>query len=374
MSRPQRGALAVGLLGVVVVSVALAPLRGDIVSATPALCLVVPIVLTGIIGTRTAAVITAVVASLAFNVVFLPPRGTVKIHAADDAVALAVFVLVALTVGTLVSRERQRRQAAEERATEMEALNQELRVIEEDRQRLAEEATRAVVLERVDQQRSALLRSVSHDLRTPLATIRAVSSDLLSAVPYDDSTRRELLSLVSDEAERLDRLVANLLSLSRIEAGALNPDRQAVALDELVDYTLKRLGSVFRQRRVQVDLPADLPLVDGDFTQVELVLTNLLENAARHAPMTTTVRVGGRAVGEFVEVWVDDEGLGIPPFERKPIFEPFRRGEGSTSSGVGLAICKAIVEAHGGEISAEVAPGGGARFRFTLPQRRERQA
>jgi two-component system sensor histidine kinase KdpD len=224
------------------------------------------------------------------------------------------------------------------------------------------------VLERIDEQRSALLRSVSHDLRTPLATIRAVASDLLGGASYDEATRDELLALVADESERLDRLVANLLNLSRIEAGALRPDRQAVAMEELVTHTVKRLSRLLGRRRVQVDL-AHLPLVDGDYTQLEQVVTNLLENAARHAPSGSTIRVGGREAGGRVEVFVDDEGTGIAPFERQRIFEAFRRGDGSSSSGIGLAICKAIVEAHGGTITVSGAPGGGARFLFTLPRR-----
>lgn len=366
--RPLWGAL-VGIAAVGGLSAAMIPVRSDVARASPALVLVVAIVLAGLIGGRVAAVVTAIAASAAFNVAFIPPHWTLKIHAVDDAAALTVFGIVALTVGTLVAREGERRQAAEDRARDLEVLNDELRDVQAERERLAEEATRAAVLERVDEQRAALLRSVSHDLRTPLATIRAVVSDLLGEVAYDAPTRSELLGLVADEAERLDRLVANLLNLSRIEAGALRPDRQAVALDELVDETVGRLARLLRQRRVQVDLPPDLPLIDGDYTQIGQVMTNLLENAARHAPGGSTIRVGARLVGDVVEILVDDEGFGVPRFERERIFEPFRRGEGSSSSGIGLAICRAIVDAHGGTITADEAPGGGARLRFTLPRR-----
>ena len=365
--RPLWGAL-IGLGAVAALSAAMVPVRGGVARATPALVLVVAIVLAGLVGGRRAAVVTAVAATAAFTVVFIPPHWTLKVDAVDDAAAATVFGVVALTVGTLVAREGERRQAAEDRANELEALNAELSAVHAERERLAEEATRATVLERVDEQRAALLRSVSHDLRTPLATIRAVASDLLGDVAYDAGTRAELLGLVADEAERLDRLVANLLNLSRIEAGARRPDRQAVAVDELVDETVRRLERLLRQRRVQVDLPPDLPLVDGDYTQIGQVITNLLENAARHAPGGSTIHVGGHAAGDVVEVWVDDEGFGVPQFERGRIFEPFRRGEGSSSSGIGLAICKAIVESHGGTIVAEGAPAGGARFRFTLPR------
>lgn len=349
-------------------SAVMIPVRSDITRATPALALVVPIVVAALVGGRVAALAVVPVAVLAFNVVFIPPHWTLDVDALDDGVALAVFGLVAVVVGTLVAREGERRQSAEERAAELQALNSELQSLQRERERLAEEATRAIVLERIDEQRSALLRSVSHDLRTPLATIRAVASDLLGGASYDEATRAELLALVADESERLDRLVANLLNLSRIEAGALRPDRQAVAMEELVTHTVKRLARLLDRRRVQVDL-GHLPLVDGDYTQLEQVVTNLLENAARHAPSASTIRIGGRETGGRVEIWVDDEGTGIAPFERQRIFEAFRRGDGSSSSGIGLAICKAIVEAHGGTITVTGAPSGGARFLFTLPRR-----
>ena len=365
------GGIGAGAGLVAAVCALLVPLRDDLTAASPALALVPPIVVAATVGGRPAALVVAVAAATAFNVAFIAPYGTLKVDAVDDASALAVFVFVAAVVGTLVAREADRRQAAEERAVELQALNDELRSVQEERQLLAEDATRAVVLERVDQQRSAMLRSVSHDLRTPLATIGAVVSDLLGGPGYDEATRVELLELVADEVDRLDRLVANLLDLSRIEAGALDPDLQAVDVDELVSDTVKRLRRLFARRRLQVEVPPGLPLVDADYVQVRQVVSNLLENAARHAPRNTTVRVGARETGEHVEVWVEDEGPGVLPFERARIFEPFRRGEGSTSSGVGLAICKAIVQAHGGEIDAVPAPGGGARFRFTLRRHRD---
>lgn len=365
--RPLRGSLA-GVALVVGLSAVLVPVRSDITRATPALALVVPIVVAGLLGGRVGALVVVPVAVVAFNVVFIPPHWTLTVDAIDDGVALAVFGLVAVVIGGLVAREGERRQSAEERAAELHDLNAELQALQAERERLAEEAMRAAVLERIDEQRAALLRSVSHDLRTPLATVRAVVSDLLGDAPYDNATRTELLGLVADEAERLDRLVANLLNLSRIEAGALRPDRQAVAMDELLADTVKRLDRLFASRRVRLELPS-LPLVDGDYTQLDQVVSNLLENAARHAPKGSTVRVAGRDAGDFVEIWVDDEGPGIAPYERTRVFEPFRRGDGSSSSGIGLAICKAIVEAHGGHIAAENAVGGGARLRFSVPKR-----
>jgi len=357
------------LASTLTITSALIPLRNHVTRPTPALLLVLPVVAAAVIGGRRAALAVAVVAAGAFNLAFIPPFWTLKVAVVEDAVALGVFVVVAATVGTFVGREAERRRAAEQRAEETQELYDRYESVVAERERLAKESTRLAVLEHVDEQRSALLRSVSHDLRTPLATIRAVTSDLRAGTAYDDDTRDELLDLVGDEAERLDRLVANLLDLSRFEAGALQPDRQAVALDELVADRVRRLSRLFRQVRLQIDLPPDLPLLDADYTQLDQVLTNLLENAARHSPPRSTVQVGARHRGTMVEVWVNDEGAGVAPFERDRIFQPFRRGQDSASTGVGLAICRGIVEAHGGTIVAQAAPGGGAQFRFTMPVR-----
>jgi two-component system sensor histidine kinase KdpD len=368
---PHVGAV-VGVVLVGVVTVALVPLRSEISRAAPALVLVIVVVVAGLVGGRVAAIVTALVAILAFNLAFIPPYWTLAIDVVEDLIALVAFTVVALTVGTLVAGESDHRRAAEQRARELQALHERYEAVQAERERLAEEATRVAVLEQVDEQRAALLRSVSHDLRTPLSTIRAVTSDLRAGAVYDDATRDELLDLVIDEAERLDRIVANLLSLSRIEAGALQPERQAVAVDELVADAVRRLDRLFQRARVELDFGANLPLADADYSQLDQVVTNLLENAARHAPRGSAVRVGARLRGDgMLSVVVEDEGIGIPASDRSHVFEPFWRGEGSSSSGVGLAICKAIVEAHGGTITIDAGPARGTAFVFTLPARHE---
>jgi len=365
--------IALGAITVVVASAALVPVRTHVTRATPALVLVLGVVVAGVVGGSIAATVIALLSAAAYNLVFIPRYWTFKVNVADDWVALVVFLVVALAMGLLVAGQAERRRAAEQREAELRTLYEDLHAMSEEREQLAEEATRAQVLERVDEQRAALLRSVSHDLRTPLASIRAVASDLRDGTAYDDETRTELLETVCDEAERLDRIVANLLSLSRIEAGALKPERQAVALDELVADRVRRLGGLFRQVRLQVEIPPDLPLVDGDYTQLDQVVTNLLENAARHAPPASIVRVSAEERSGMVELRVADEGIGVPDWERQRIFEAFRKGEGSRSSGVGLAICKAIVEAHGGTIDVErTAGGGGATFVVGLTMREVR--
>jgi len=225
-------------------------------------------------------------------------------------------------------------------------------------------------LQELDEARSGLLRSVSHDLRTPLAVIQAVATDLRSGTAYDDSTRDELLGLVGTEAERLDRIVANLLSLSRIEAGTLQPDRQAVDLGELVTSSAERMERVLEGLAVTLEVAPDLPLVPADYSQVDQVVTNLLENAARHSTPGAPIEVTVAERETALVVTVADHGPGIPADRRDEVFEPFRSGGPGSGSGVGLAICRAIVEAHGGTISAGDAPGGGAAVRFSLPLHR----
>ena len=357
----------VGLGATLLVTGLFLAVRSDVSAAAPALALVLPVVVAGLIGGGRAAVVVAFGAALAFNVAFIHPYGTLKVDAVEDAVALFVFLAVALAIGALVGLEAARRRSAEQRADEIARLYEQLERVSAEREHLAAETARLAALEQVDEQRAALLRSVSHDLRTPLATIEAVASDLRDGVHSDPATPRELLGTVCDEAERLDRLVNNLLSLSRIEAGALRPDRQAVDLAELVGEAARRLKRVFEQVRLEIDVPPDLPFVDGDYSQLDQVVTNLLENAARHTPSGSTVRLTADATESDVTLAVQDKGVGVPPEEAERIFEPFRRGEGSASSGVGLAICKAVAEAHGGAVWVEETAGGGATFRVRLP-------
>ncbi len=229
----------------------------------------------------------------------------------------------------------------------------------------------------LDLQRSALLRSVTHDLRTPLAAIRAIVTDLHDGVDYDDETRIDLLQTVCDEVDRLDRLVGNLLSMSRIEAGVLAPRRQAVDIAELVRHRLAVLSPLLRADTVVADIEPGLPLADADFGQLEEVLTNLLANAVRHVPEGTVIEVHAAALPveiaggtEYVEIAVVDHGPGIAADARGRLFEPFEPGPGSRSTGLGLAICHGIIVAHGGTIRVDDTPGGGASVVFTVPVHR----
>ena len=193
---------------------------------------------------------------------------------------------------------------------------------------------------------------------------------------YDDATRLELLQTVCDEVDRLDRLVGNLLRMSAIESGALRPEPQAIDVGELVEHRLKVLSPLLRDHVVVMDVTDDCPLADADYGQMDEVLTNLLGNAVRHVPEGSKVIIRARelpidiAAGEaFIEVAVVDHGPGIPEELRERIFEPFQKGPGSRSTGLGLAICRGIITAHGGTIRIDDTPGGGATIVFTIPAR-----
>lgn len=352
------GGFTPGAIALAVALLILLPLRDSLDTATAALVLVLPGVVAAVAGGRRAAILTSIAAAAAFNVGFLHPYGAFTVNLAEQVVALVVLVVVALVTATLVASEAERRVVADRRSAEADAARAE-------QERLGAEA---VALGLAAEHRSALLRAVSHDLRTPLSTIRAVASDLRDGGgDYDIDTHNELLDLVVDEAERLDRLVANLLSMSRVEAGALEPDRQPVDLGELLDQCVRQHVRLLRDCHVSVEVPLTLPPVDADWTLLEQAVTNLIANAVRHTPSGSRVRLLARLVGDQVEVRVLDQGPGIAEADRARLFEPFRRGPGSTSSGVGLAIVRAVVEAHGGEVGIEDGRTVGACIRFTLP-------
>ena len=237
-----------------------------------------------------------------------------------------------------------------------------------ERARLAEEAQQARIAAEAERLRSTLLSSVSHDLRTPLATITGAASSLLQDTSPRAEGRRELESAIYEEAVRLNRLVTNLLDMTRLESGSLQLNRDWYSLEELVGSSLARLEPALKDRPVRVQIPRDLPLVPVDGLLVEQALVNLLENAAKHTDPPGAIEVQARAGEGAVEVEVADEGPGLPPGTEEQIFEKFYRAEPTRRGfGLGLPICRAIVTAHGGRIWAERREPRGTRFRFTLP-------
>jgi two-component system sensor histidine kinase KdpD len=218
--------------------------------------------------------------------------------------------------------------------------------------------------------RNSLLSTVSHDLRTPLSTITGAAGLLVEGKErLDEPSRDELALSIVDEADRLNRLVGNLLELTKLEAGAIRPTAEAQPIEEVIGVVLARLGRRLEGRRIETDVPAELPPVAIDGLLIQEVLVNLLDNAVKFSPPDSTIDISAAVAGESLAVSVADRGSGIPTGSEAKLFDKFFRAEGETrsGSGIGLAICRGIVELHGGRIVAENRPGGGAVFRFTLP-------
>jgi two-component system sensor histidine kinase KdpD len=241
-----------------------------------------------------------------------------------------------------------------------------------ERQRLRNEAGRATALAEANDLRTALLQAVSHDLRTPLASIKASVSSLRQGdLEWSKEETELFLATIEEETDRLTRLVTNLLDMSRLQAGAMKPVTRAVGLEEIVPEALAGLGP--RARLVQTDLPETLPQVVTDPALLERVVANLVDNALRSSPNGDPVRVEAGAVAGHLDLRVVDRGGGIPTAERERVFQPFQRlgddGGANTGVGLGLAVARGLVEAVSGELSIEDTPGGGTTMVVSLPYR-----
>jgi two-component system sensor histidine kinase KdpD len=241
-----------------------------------------------------------------------------------------------------------------------------------ERDRLHEEATKAEILRRTDQLRATLLSAVSHDLRTPLATIMASAGSLRQRdVQWTEEERQGFAQAIEEEADRLNHLVGNLLDISRIEGGSLRPQMSWHDLGSLIEDVVDRLQPVIRGHRIQVNVPDDLPAVWLDPVEIGQVLYNLVENAAKYSPPDTEIVIDAMPEAGIIRVQVWDRGPGFPLAALPYLFDPFYRvidGKPRPQGlGLGLAIVKGLVEAHGGRVWAENRAGSGARFTFTLP-------
>jgi two-component system sensor histidine kinase KdpD len=337
-ARRRASGYALAILGVALLAAALSPLRSHLDLTSDALLFLLLVVSTAILGGLGPALVAGALGAVLLNFLFTEPYHTLRIHEASDVVALVVFAVVALMVSWVVDLAARRASAVRE-AAELEAGN-----------RL----------------RTALLAAVGHDLRTPLATAKAVVSGLrISDVVLSDADRRELLETADDALDRLAGLVENLLDLSRLQAGALPVRTHPVPVDDVVARALDDLG--VEPRAVVLDLPEQLPDVVVDPGLLERVVVNLVANAQRYAvdpPVLTAVSVDGR-----VELRVVDNGPGIPVGDRDHVFVPFQRlgDSGTTGLGLGLAVSRGLVEAMAGTLALEDTPGGGLTLVVSLP-------
>jgi two-component system sensor histidine kinase KdpD len=237
-----------------------------------------------------------------------------------------------------------------------------------ERSFLGEAAQRALLKAETESLRNTLLSSISHDLRTPLSAITGAASTLLQRdVLLDTGSRLDLVTTIQEEAEHLTRIIKNVLDMTRLESGAIQVNKEWQSLEEIVGVVLDRLGDRLNDHPVSVKLPGNLPLIPFDGLLIEQVLVNLFDNAIKYTPKGTPLELSASESFYTVTVELADRGPGIPPGDEERIFEKFVRGRGVAGGvGLGLAICRTIISAHGGKIWAENREGGGAVFRFTL--------
>jgi two-component system, OmpR family, sensor histidine kinase KdpD len=292
---------------------------------------------------RGAAVTASALSVLAFDYCFIEPRFTFAVNEERYWLTFAMMFVVGLTLSGLTQRLRRESAAA----------------------------SSATLSAQTESMRSALLSAVSHDLRTPLAIIKGAASTLNESSDALSRDEKEgLLTSITEESDRLERLVGNLLEMTRLESKSLKPRREWLPVEELLSSALSRLEDALEGRAVSVQTPASLPLIHADPVLLEQVLINLVENAAKYSPKGTSIELAAQVDGQELVLEVKDRGPGIPSGAEEKIFEKFFRApqsSGTPGAGLGLAICKGIVEVHGGTIRVAAREGGGSSFRLRLP-------
>lgn len=341
-----------------------------------ALLLVVLFVATGW-GARPG-IVASLLGMLCLNFFFLPPTGTFTVADPSNWVALAAFLTTAVTAGQLSANVKRRAEEAEAGRREVERVYKELR-------EAFERASQTEALRRSERLKSALLDAVTHDIRTPLTSIKASVTSLLEELrekpgemaAMDIEAWREMLEVIDEETDRLNRFVEGLIELARIEAGEMHLRRRLGAVDEMISIALQRAEPLARDHRIDVSVEPDLPAVRVDPRTVAQVIYTLVDNAAKYSPAGSRIHISGARVADgLVQLAVEDEGPGIPVELRGRVFEKFFRAMRDADSGakqapgtgMGLAIARGIVEAHGGRIwIEETASRRGARVVFILP-------
>ena len=305
---------------------------------------------------RGPSVVASALSVVLYDFFFVPPYHTLAVHDASNLLTFAMMFAVGQGLAALLHRVR--------------ASEREARLRGERSAALLEEARAATLRAHTEAMRSTLLSAVSHDLRTPLAAITGAATALRDDEGLAPDQRRDMVETVCEEAERMERLVGNLLDMTRLESGALKVKREWVPLEEVVGSALTRLEARLAGRAVTTEIPATLPLVSVDPVLLEQVFVNLLENAAKYTPAGTPVEVRASVRDDGgVRVTLADRGPGIPAENEARVFEKFYRGAhvGVRGVGLGLPISRGMIEAHGGTLTVHPRDGGGAEFTIELP-------
>ncbi|HZJ46502.1 MAG TPA: DUF4118 domain-containing protein [Pyrinomonadaceae bacterium] len=370
----------VAIVSVAVLTVALKLIGAHVNSTTVALVFLLDVLCIASWRGSVPALVTSIIGVLCFNYFFLPPFGTFNIASADNWVAFAAFLLTALTAGQLSARAKKRAEEAETGRGQIEKLYAQLRDA-------FERASEAEALRRSEKLKSALLDAVTHDLRTPLTSIKASITTLLDdrkvragrepGFAIDSDAKLEMMEVIDQETDRLNRFISGLIELARIEAGQLQLRRRWGAVDEIITTALSRADSITAQHPIELKIEKELPVVRVDERAVSEVVYTLIDNAAKYSPAQSRIGISARrSQPDQIRMEIENEGETIPLALRERVFDKFfratRDGDISThkpsGTGMGLAIAKGIVEAHSGRIWIETGSNGtGTRVVFTLP-------
>lgn len=367
------------MIGIFAVTVVLVPWRLQISLTTVALSLLLIVLFIAAFWGSRPAILASVAGMLCFNYFFLPPVGTWTITDRENLVALAAFLVVALVAGQLSARLKKRAEESETKRVEIERLYAELN-------EAFERASQAEALKQSEKLKSALLDAVTHDIRTPLTSIKASVTILLDeteGATFDGETRialnaemrSEMLKVIDEETDRLNHFVEGMIELAQIEAGEMNFRRKWDAVEDIIEAALMRAEPRVRGRRINVELEKNLPVIRVDSRAVTEVLYTLIDNAGKYSPTAAPIYIKAfRSDESNITFSVRDEGEGIAPELHERIFDKFFRatrdgdfGVSPSGSGLGLAIAKGIVEAHDGKIRVGDTNEKGATFEFSLP-------
>jgi K+-sensing histidine kinase KdpD len=364
------------VLGIAVLTALLLPLRGQINATTIGFAFLLVVVFAAILGGSKPAFLASILGMLCFNFFFLPPFHTFAIADPQNWVALSAFFITALAVGQLSARAKRRAEEAESSKVEIKRLYEELR-------EAFDRASEAEAAKQSERLKSALLDAVTHDIRTPLTSIKASATLLLedretapAVEKLSPEERYAMLEVINHGADRLDRFVEGIVDLARIEAGDMTLHRNWGAIEDIIEAALARAEPLTRQNKIAVSIQEDLPVVRVDARAVTEVLYTLIDNASKYAPPGTRILIkADRLADDLITIAVEDEGPGIPPQLRDRVFERFYRAarDGAAHDraggiGMGLAIAKGIVEAHAGHIWIEDGESRhGVRVTFSVP-------
>lgn len=312
---------------------------------------------------------------LCFNFFFLPPVRTWTISDPQNLVAWGAFTITAIIAGELSAYAGRRALEAEKQKLEVERLYNEL-------QNAFEKASHAEALKQSEKLKSSLLDAVTHDLRTPLTSIKASVTTLLDSegghrtIELDAESRFEFLEIIDEETDRLNNFIEGMVELARVETGSMRLRQSFASVEEIISTAIKRAENLLKDHRIRIELEKDLPLVSVDAKALAEVVYTLLDNSSKYSPENSLITIKSVVADKQVRISVNDEGIGISPEIREKVFEKFFRDEANPVGGLGLglAIARGIIEFHGGKIYIETGEDEkGAKIIFTVPIEEENE-